>query len=100
MSMSTSQPRVGNDDGYEVRGTGHSTERRTYTETKLGTKTTEFWVMIAAIAGILVGALRSGDDSFSIEEGFLYATFVAVAYIISRGFAKAGTREPYTAERF
>jgi hypothetical protein len=99
MSMSTSQPRVGNDVGYEVRGTGH-TERQTYTETKLGAKTTEFWVMIVAIAGILVGALRSGDDSFSIEEGFLYASFVAVAYIISRGLAKAGTREPYTAERF
>jgi hypothetical protein len=99
MSMSTSQSRVGNDVGYEGRGTGR-TERHTYTETKLGTKTTEFWVMIVAIAGILVGALRSGEDSFSVEEGFLYATFVAVAYIISRGFAKAGTREPHTDDRY
>ena len=27
------------------------------------------------------------------------ATFVAVAYIISRGLAKAGSREPYTEDR-
>ena len=55
--------------------------------------------MVVAIAGILIGALRDGDDSFNIEEGFLYATFVAVAYIISRGLAKLGTREPYADNR-
>jgi hypothetical protein len=55
--------------------------------------------MIVAIAGILIGAFRSGDDSFSVAEGFQYATFVAVAYIISRGLAKLGTREPYTEDR-
>jgi len=98
MSMTSSQPHVGNDTGYEVRGTGR-TDRHTYTETKLGTKTTEFYVMILAIAGILIGAFRSGDDSFSVAEGFQYATFVAVAYIISRGLAKLGTREPYTEDR-
>jgi hypothetical protein len=102
MSMTSSQPHVGNDTGYdtgfEVRGTGR-TDRHTYTETKLGTKTTEFYVMIVAIAGILIGAFRSGDDSFSVAEGFQYATFVAVAYIISRGLAKLGTREPYTEDR-
>jgi hypothetical protein len=103
MSMTSSQSRVGTDTGHEVRGTGRTerhTDRHTYTETKLGTKTTEFYVMLVAIAGILVAALRSGDDSFSIEEGFLYATFVAVAYIISRGLAKLGTREPYTEDRY
>jgi hypothetical protein len=98
----TSQPHVGtnvgNDVDYDVRSTGR-TERRTYTETKLGTKTTEFYLMIVAIAGILVGALVDGDDSFNVEEGFRYASFVAVAYIISRGLAKLGTREPYTDDR-
>ena len=97
MSMTSSQPHVGNDNGY-VRDSGR-TDYHTFTETKLGTKTTEFWVMIVAIAGILIAALRSGEDSFSVEEGFLYATFVAVAYIVSRGLAKLGTREPYTEDR-
>jgi hypothetical protein len=102
MSMTSSQPHVGNDNGYQVRDAGRTerdAERHTYTETKLGTKTTEFYVMIVAIAGILIGAFRSGDDSFSVAEGFQYATFVAVAYIISRGLAKLGTREPYTEDR-
>ena len=95
MSMTTTPPRVGNDVAHDVRGGTARTERHTYTETKLGTKTTEFYVMVLAIAGILIGAFRDGDDSFSLEEGFLYATFVAVAYIVSRGLAKLGTREPY-----
>ena len=36
-----------------------------------------------------------GDADLGANEGRRYATRVAVAYIISRGLAKAGTREPY-----
>jgi hypothetical protein len=49
-------------------------------------------MVIVAIAGILICAFRSGADSFSVAEGFQCATFVAVAYIVSRGLAKLGTR--------
>jgi hypothetical protein len=75
-------------------------ERRTwtYTETKLGTKTTEFYVMILAIAGILVATYVDSNDALTKNDGIRYAAFVAVAYIVSRGLAKLGTREPYNAD--
>ena len=82
-------------------GTGRVTERRTgygarrtFTETKAGFKTTELMLAIIAIVGILI-ATYIGDADLGANEGWRYATWVAVAYIISRGLAKAGTREPY-----
>jgi hypothetical protein len=68
--------------------------RRTFTETKAGVKTTEFMLAIVAIAGILI-ATYVEDANLGAEEGWRYATWVAVAYILARGLAKAGTREPY-----
>jgi hypothetical protein len=67
---------------------------RTYTETKAGFKTTELMVAIIAIAGILI-ATYVDDAGLGANEGWRYATWVAVAYILSRGLAKAGSREPY-----
>lgn len=71
------------------RGRGWS-----FTETKAGFKTTEFMLMIVAIAGILI-ATYIGDADLGADEGWRYATWVAVAYIVSRGLAKLGSREPY-----
>jgi hypothetical protein len=67
---------------------------RTYTETKAGFKTTEFIFAVVAIAGILI-ATYVGDADLGANEGWKYATWVALAYIVSRGLAKLGTREPY-----
>jgi hypothetical protein len=50
---------------------------------------------IIAIAGILI-ATYVDDANLGANEGWRYATWVAVAYILSRGLAKAGTREPYS----
>ena len=74
-------------------------EHRTFTETKLGAKTSEFYFAIVAIAGILIATYVDGDDSLVLDDGWRMAAFVAVAYIISRGLAKLGTREPYTEDR-
>jgi hypothetical protein len=35
-------------------------------------------------------------DYFRADEAWLYATILTVGYMISRGLAKAGSREPYT----
>ena len=60
-------------------------------------KTTEFYAMVAVIAGILVAAWYVGRDSvtdaFTAERAWLYVAIVASAYMISRGLAKSGTRE-------
>lgn len=73
--------------------------RRFFTETKLGTKTSEFYVMIVAVVGIIIVTFWDNDERLSYDDGFRYATFVVVAYILSRGLAKLGRREPYIDER-
>jgi hypothetical protein len=71
-------------------------ERRTFTETKLGFKTSEFMMAVAAIVAILIATYADGDDTLTQNDGWRYAAWVAVAYIVSRGLAKLGVREPYT----
>lgn len=80
--------------------------RRLSTETKQAFKTTEFWAMVAVIVAILVSAqsISGGDtapgtDSFVAKQAWLYVAIVASAYMISRGLAKSGSREPYDADR-
>ena len=70
-------------------------------ETKASFKTTEFWAMIVLVASILISAalIEGGDngtDEFIARQAWLYVSIVAGAYMISRGLAKAGSRDPYT----
>ena len=80
---------------------------RLTTETKHSLKTTEFWAMLAIIAGILVASaiVGQGDgngngnvDAFPASRAWLYVAIVGVGYMVSRGMAKAGSREPYWAD--
>jgi hypothetical protein len=67
---------------------------RTFTETKAGFKTTEFLFTIAAVVALIV-ATYVGDADLDATDGWRYASWVVAAYLISRGLAKLGTREPY-----
>jgi len=76
------------------------------TETKSAFKTTEFWAMVGVIAAILISAavINGGDtapgsDAFIAKQAWLYVAIVAVGYMISRGLAKSGSREPYDEDR-
>jgi di/tricarboxylate transporter len=80
-----------------------SLTRRLTTETKQAFKTTEFWAMVGVIVAILVSAavIKGGDtapgtDEFIARQAWLYVAIVAVGYMLSRGLAKSGSREPYT----
>lgn len=84
-----------------TRGTQRTGVRRLATETKAAIKTTEFYAYIVVLAGILVAGLvtetGSGhDDRLVSNQVWLFATILTVGYMISRGLAKSGTREPYT----
>jgi hypothetical protein len=80
---------------------------RLSTETKHSLKTTEFWAMVAVIVGILIASqvVGQGDgngngnvDAFPAVRAWLYVGIVAVGYMVSRGLAKAGSRDPYWGE--
>lgn len=70
------------------------TSLRTFSETKLGTKTTEFYLTLVAIIGILAATYMNDNDSLSTSRGWLYASIVIAAYVVSRGLAKLGSSEP------
>ena len=72
--------------------------RRLSTETKASFKTTEFFAFIAVLAGILVAAAmvdEANGGGFGAKQAWLYATILTVGYMISRGLAKSGSRQPY-----
>ena len=65
--------------------------RHRFTEAKEGFKTSEFYVMAAFVAAVLL-ATYLDEDSLAREDGWRFAAFAVVAYIISRGLAKLGVR--------
>ena len=58
-------------------------------ETKASFLTTEFWGMVAAIAGILFAANQV--DNFEAERAWTLVAAVVVGYMVSRGLAKSGS---------
>ena len=74
--------------------------RRFTTETKASVKTSELWLSIAAIVGILIAAATTdGAEGFGANQAWLYVAIVVGAYSISRGLSKSGSYEPYAVER-
>ena len=71
----------------------HRAERQKSTETKSAYKSTELIVYLAAAAAILIAGLIV--DGFNATETWRYFTYLSIGYMISRGLAKAGSREPY-----
>jgi hypothetical protein len=88
--------------GRLAQGNTAATERprRLSTETKSALKTTELWIYVAAVAAVLiasavVGTTASHGDYFRADRAWLYIVILTVGYLISRGFAKSGSRQPY-----
>ncbi len=63
------------------------------TETKAAFKTTELIVFVVASAMILIAGLIV--DGFNATETWRYFTYLSIGYMVSRGLAKAGSRDPY-----
>jgi cell division septation protein DedD len=77
------------------------TPRRS-TETKAAFKTTEFVVFLVAVAGVLVASYLVNEtsgrgDPFLADKAWFYITLLTIGYMISRGLAKAGSRDDYDA---
>jgi hypothetical protein len=70
--------------------------KRLLVETKAAVKTTELYVLIATVVGILIAAAvtKAGnghDDRFISRQAWLYISILAVGYMLSRGLAKSGS---------
>ena len=82
-----------------ARATG---ARRLTTETKQAFRTTEFWIYVVILIGLFIAGLAADGgsedaiDGFGAEKVWLYAVILSVGYMISRGLAKGGVRDPYT----
>jgi hypothetical protein len=107
--MATSETTRGRSDGMRTDGLQSSNgtgtpARRLSTETKSFFKTSEFVAYIVTFIGILIAAnaienADGGRDFFTADKAWLYITILTVGYMISRGIAKAGSSDPYWAER-
>ena len=77
--------------------------RRLSTETKASYKTTELFAYLAAVVGVLLASQLIGtedghDDYFRADRAWLYIVLLTIGYMLSRGLAKAGSRDPYDAD--
>ncbi len=72
---------------------------RKSTETKAAFKTTELIAFVAAVAGVLIAAAivdEGNAGGMGAKQAWLYVTILTVGYMVSRGLAKSGSRDPYT----
>ena len=75
--------------------------RRLSTETKAAFKTTEFFAFITVLVGVLIAAAvidETDAGGFGARQAWLYVTLLTVGYMVSRGLAKSGSRDPYDAD--
>jgi hypothetical protein len=106
----TSVARSATSEQRPVRGFGLG--RRLATETKQAFKTTEFWAYVAVLIGLFIaGAVTDSSttvttgadgsstavtpDALPADKVWLYAAILTVGYMVARGLAKSGSRDPY-----
>ena len=89
----------------EIRVAAHQGEdavnrrRRPVTrETKPSIMSTEFWMYLAAVAGVLfasfaVGSEDGHEDYFRADKAWLYVVVLTVGYLVARGLAKSGSAD-------
>ena len=97
--MATPASRTGREHEGSV---ARSTTRRISTETKSALKTTEFMAFLGVLAALLIAALivdEADAGGYGAKQAWLYATILTSSYMISRGLAKSGSREPYDDDR-
>ena len=77
----------------EAAGTTRQPKLLTSTEARRSFITSEFWLaLVMAIALVVVG--YADDDGLAIDQAWALSAGVISFYLLSRGIAKAGSREP------
>lgn len=79
--------------GHTDRAVGDRRARRISTETKSSFKTTELIAYVAAVVGVLIASAVVDAQDFGAQEAWFYVTLLTIGYMVSRGLAKAGSRD-------
>lgn len=99
MSAPTANPNP--NAGLSGQGPAQQAPRRLSTETKAAFKTTEliFYVVVSIAVLVAAAVTDNGADGqgFSAKQAWLYVTLLTIGYMVSRGLAKAGSRDHYDA---
>jgi hypothetical protein len=97
MSTTTTHPAPANHGQTDARDVTRT--RRHGDETKPSWKTTELFVYVAAVIGVLIasnvvgdGANNDGHDYFAADKAWWFITLLTIGYLVSRGLAKSGSR--------
>jgi hypothetical protein len=85
-----------------TRGSGQlrRSTARLSTETKHSLMTSELYIYFAVTIGVLIAGLvtKAGDghdDRLNAHDTWIIVAIVTAGYLLSRGLAKSGSREPY-----
>ena len=83
-----------------TRDDHHHADRavRRSTETKAAFKTTELMAYVAAVVGVVIAGIvvdSTNAGGLGAKQVWLYVTILTVGYMVSRGLAKSGSRDPY-----
>ncbi|WP_329108827.1 hypothetical protein OG792_09335 [Micromonospora sp. NBC_01699] len=66
-------------------------------ETKPAFLTTEFYVFLAAVGGVIAASVIIGNDNagidvFRADRAWFFIALLSIGYMLSRGLAKAGSK--------
>ena len=98
-SHPTSAHRPNDPTGYTAEGTQPArVAPRRGSETKPAFKTTEFIVYVMTVIGVLmasflVSTTDAHEDYFRADRAWFYVVLLSIGYMVSRGLAKAGSRQ-------
>ena len=87
------------DPGAAGRTGVRDVARRRSTETKAAFKTTEFVAFLVAVAAVLIATAvvdEGNAGGLGARQGWTLVAALAIGYMVSRGLAKSGSREPYS----
>lgn len=74
-------------------------QRRFTPETKASHKTSELIAYVLTVIGVLVASAVVDDGSdFGAQDAWFLVTLLTIGYMVSRGLAKAGSRDAYDAD--
>ena len=97
-SNPTSAHRPNAPTAYSAEGTQPArVAPRRSSETKAAFKTTEFIAYVVAVIGVLLASFVSTTDAhedyFRADRAWFYIVLLSIGYMVSRGLAKAGSRQ-------